>query len=198
MESAKNIISAYSGRASEYAEVLGDLRATKKQDREYIEAWCEPITGKILDLGCGPGHWTNFLAHHGKLVLGIDPVALFIELASQKYSEKNFQLGTIATAAANSYQGILAWYSLIHLTPSELEEELSTINSTLIEGGSLLLGYFRGSSLETFNHAVVEAWYWPDDFITGLLEKTGFIISHMDSRKDLDAKPHGAIIAIKK
>lgn len=197
MASNKQVVSSYSMRAREYAEILGDIKATKKPDRHLIKAWCSSISGQILDLGCGPGHWTNYLARHGKSVRGIDPTPLFIELATKKYPNETFQTGTIAGTPATSYQGILAWYSLIHLAPEKIEQELSDIYSALTTNGSLLIGYFRGETLQPFDHAVTQAWFWPDSFIIDLLEKVGFSILQRENREDRDARPHGAIIAVK-
>lgn len=197
MTATEHVITSYSLRAKEYAEILGNIKATKKPDQDLIKAWCSSVSGQILDLGCGPGHWTNFLASHGKLVRGVDPTPLFIELATQKYPGDTFQIGTIAGTPADSYQGVLAWYSLIHLAPEKIEQELSEIYSALTTNGSLLIGYFRGPNLELFDHAVAQAWFWPDTFIIGLLEKVGFVIMRQEHREDSDARPHGAIIAAK-
>lgn len=197
MASLDQIIFTYSIRAKEYAEILGDIRATQKPDRDLIAEWCRSLSGKILDLGCGPGHWTRYIAAQEKIVLGVDPTPLFIELASAKYPHENFEVGTISDIHLGDYQGILAWYSLIHCSPDDLEKELKLIHSVLPEKGSLLIGYFRGETLEQFEHAVTQAWYWPDSFITNTLVEIGFSILKQVHRVDPDARAHGAIIAAK-
>lgn len=196
-ESHVQTISAYSEQAQEYSTVLGHLKATKEPDRKLISSWSSSVAGSILDLGCGPGHWTNYIASLGKSVKGIDPTPRFIEIASAKFPHEQFEVGTIADERGHEYGGILAWYSLIHCSPDELLQELKGIWSALSEGSTLLLGYFRGSSLEAFNHAIAPAWYWPDSFITEILKQAGFHILYQEHRADLNVRPHGAIVAAK-
>jgi len=47
-------------------------------DRQLVTTWADQITGAALDVGCGSGHWTSYLAEHGVAVHGIDRVAEFI------------------------------------------------------------------------------------------------------------------------
>ena len=63
---------AYGARAREYADFIGRLDLT--DDRAWIDRWAGSITGPVLDLGCGPGHWTAHLTASGHDVSGIDPV----------------------------------------------------------------------------------------------------------------------------
>ncbi len=196
-ENHAQTISAYSERAQEYSTALGHLKATKEPDRKLISSWSSSVSGSILDLGCGPGHWTNFIASLGKSVKGIDPTSRFIEIASAKYPHEQFEVGIIADEKGNEYGGILAWYSLIHCTPKQLLQELKIIWSAIQANGTLLLGYFRGDSLEIFDHAITPAWYWPDSFITEILSRAGFYILHQEQGADGSARPHGAIIAAK-
>lgn len=197
MASLDQVTFDYSMRAKEYAKALGDMRATQEPDRDLITEWCGSFSGKILDLGCGPGHWTHYIAAQGKTVLGVDPTPLFIELASAKYPHDNFEVGTIADTCSGDYQGILAWYSLIHCSPDDLKKELKLIHWALPKKGSLLIGYFRGEALEPFDHAVTQAWYWPDSFITNLLTETEFSTLKQEHRVDPGTRAHGAVIATK-
>lgn len=190
-------IAAYSERAQEYATVLGHIKATKEADRKLVSSWASSVAGIILDLGCGPGHWANFIASQGIKVKGLDPTPLFIEIASEKYPHEQFEVGTVADEAGKEYRGVLAWYSLIHCAPEQLLQELKGIWSVLSEDGTLLLGYFRGKSLGIFNHAVTPAWYWPDSFMAEILSQAGFQILDQEYRTDQDARPHGAIVAQK-
>jgi trans-aconitate methyltransferase len=59
---------AYGARAADYAEHLGRMDAVAAPDRELVLALAQTLTGPVLDVGCGPGHWTGFLHEHGTLV----------------------------------------------------------------------------------------------------------------------------------
>ena len=50
-------------------------------DRLLVTTWVDQITGAALDVGCGSGHWTSYLAGHGVAVQSIDRVAEFIAYA---------------------------------------------------------------------------------------------------------------------
>ncbi len=66
---------------------------------------CEPIKGrKIIDIGCGPGHYAIALANKGaEFILGIDAAKGMLELAKQKAKSAgvenkcNFILGDFLT-----------------------------------------------------------------------------------------------------
>ena len=47
-------------------------------DIQLVTTLADQITGAALDVGCGSGHWTSYLAEHGVAVHGIDRVAEFI------------------------------------------------------------------------------------------------------------------------
>lgn len=55
------------------------MEAAAAPDRELISNWArEHSRGKILDVGCGPGHWTNWLHEQGITISGVDPKPEFI------------------------------------------------------------------------------------------------------------------------
>lgn len=135
---------AYAARASEYAEVLGSMDATAAADRVTVSEWAQALTGPVADVGCGPGHWTEFLRRHGCRVSGFDPVPEFVSIARRAFPAAEFRLGDIQdlAGAPSRYGGILAWYCLIHLEPDVVPSALVSLHSALRPGGSLLLGFF--------------------------------------------------------
>lgn len=64
----------YTARAVEYTELFGDIGQMDEVDRERIGRWADGVAGRILDAGCGPGHWTAFLVDRGADAEGIDLV----------------------------------------------------------------------------------------------------------------------------
>lgn len=69
------------------------LRKSMRLRFELSLANCSPIEGKtVLDVGCGPGHYSITLAKSGaRNVLGIDFAPQMIELANQKARELNLE-----------------------------------------------------------------------------------------------------------
>ncbi|PMC76294.1 class I SAM-dependent methyltransferase [Brachybacterium sp. UMB0905] len=181
---------AYAERAAEYTARLGRIDATSLIDRSSIEDWARQVDGPIADVGCGPGHWTAHLASRGHDVIGIEPVAEFLALAQSAYSDGAFRAGTAATLPTAAFDGILAWYSLIHTPPPELPAQLRHLHRALRPGGQILLGMFAGERCEPFDHAVTTAYFWPPAQLSDLLEQTGFTVSVVRTRQDVGVRPH--------
>ena len=192
------VLQAYSVRASEYTAILGTVEDMHELDRRCIERWAEQISGRVVDAGCGPGHWTDFLHKRGIDISGIDLVPEFIENARIRFPEISFEVSSLRALhiAEGSLDGVLAWYSLIHLPPAELPQVLSELYRVLTSQGHLLLGFFEGESAEPIDHAVTKAYYWSVDRMSSLLQDAGFDVIKVETRQDLGSRPHAAISAI--
>ncbi|WP_282944121.1 class I SAM-dependent methyltransferase [Cellulomonas endometrii] len=188
---------AYSRRAAEYADLFGSMRAVHPSDRQLVESWADTVDGRILDAGCGPGHWTNHLARRGKAVRGIDLVPAFIERARSSYPDVPFAVASIdrIDEPTASLGGILSWYSTIHHTPGRIAVPLAEFARTIRPGGALLVGYFDGgASIEEFDHAVAPAYRWPMRTLHEVLRRHGFDVVESHRRTGCDSRPHGAVI----
>ena len=146
------VLRAYAARAAEYTAVLGAVDAMHELDRYRIERWSERISGRVIDAGCGPGHWTDFLHQRGLDVEGVDLVPEFIESARTRFPQVSFRVSSLRAldVADGSLNGLLAWYSLVHLDPGELPVILSEVARALAPQGHLLVGFFDGPSAEPF------------------------------------------------
>ena len=69
---------AYSDRATEYIDLLGSMSSVHPSDLQIVSAWASNVEGDLIDAGCGPGHWTNFLNQRGVSARGVDQVPEFI------------------------------------------------------------------------------------------------------------------------
>jgi ubiquinone/menaquinone biosynthesis C-methylase UbiE len=90
---------------------------------------------------------------------------------------------------------VLAWYSLCHHTPDAIGEPLREIARVLQPGGRLLVGFFEGPVLETFDHAVVTAWRWPVAELATRLGAAGLTVLETTTRAEPGARPHAALVA---
>lgn len=190
---------AYSARSAEYADALGSIEETAEHDRNYVRAWAKQVDGPILDVGCGPGQWTNYLHEHGVMVEGIDPVPEFVEHARSRNPNATYRVGSAGNLDVEdeSLGGVLAWYSLIHTAPDDLDRLLADIARCLRPGGRLAVGFFAGLELEPFEHAVTVAYFWPADLLAARVERAGLVILDTETRHDPESRPHGAILASK-
>lgn len=190
-------LEAYARRAEEYTELLGSVEAMAPADVRRIETWARTACGPLLDLGCGPGHWTSHLAVLGLDVEGWDPVAEFVRSARDRHPGTVFRRAALADLDGHpgAWGGILAWYSLIHLEPAEMPGALGALHRALRPGGTLLLGFFDGARQGPFDHAVAPAQHWPVGRLIQLLEEAGFEVVAVETRTDPGARPHAAVHA---
>jgi ubiquinone/menaquinone biosynthesis C-methylase UbiE len=173
------------------------MEAADPGDRAFVTRWARALDGRILDLGCGPGHWTDHLRRHGCDVYGVDPVETFIAGARRRFPKTTFTLGRAQQIDEPdaALAGVLAWYSLIHLAPSELDTVLRELARCLRPGGGLLMGFFEWPVAEPFDHAVVTAHRWPVNELCSRLVRAGFTIAETVTRAEPGQRPQAAIVA---
>lgn len=192
------VLHAYAARAADYTSALGAIEDMHELDRRRIERWAKDIRGPVIDAGCGPGHWTDFLHKRGVDISGVDLVPEFIESARIRFPEVSFRVSSLRAldVADGSLNGVLAWYSLIHLAPAELPHILAELARVLRPQGHLLVGFFDGASAEPFDHVITKAYYWSIDQMSRLLQDAGFEVLDVETRQDPGKRPHAAIAAI--
>jgi len=196
-----DVVAAYSTRAAEYSARLGSMSMVHPADVHLVTSWAAQFDGPILDAGCGPGHWTGHLSEQGRDVRGIDQIPEFIDHARRTYPDAKFTVGNIDALpdAPTSYAAVLAWYSLIHHEPENIQVALDEIARVLAPGGALLVGFFVGPDIEACDHSIVTAYRWPLEALAFNLSDAGFEVIETHTRTGSHAKPrpHGAILATK-
>ena len=145
-----------------YTERVHGEMAHKPLDRALLMAFAEELLtafgpgASICDAGCGPGHIGAFLAELGLTVTGIDLSPAMIERARALHPDLAFAVGTMTAldAADGRWQGLIAFYSLIHLTSDdELRAALREFHRTVADGGFLLVAVHLGEHGDTTVHA---------------------------------------------
>ena len=122
----------------------------------------------VVDAGCGPGHVTAHLARLGVDAHGIDLSSAMIEQARRLFPGGSYQVGDLRQlmrpAAADGWGAVLAWYSLIHLAPSELPVAVAALVRPLRPGGLLVIAVHTGGRI---NH--VTEWFGREVDLDGVL-----------------------------
>ena len=137
-----------------------DLASRKKSTIEKTAAWIldtvkEKEKLNILDLGCGPGLYSEIFAEKGHKVTGIDISKNSIEYAKKSAKDKKLDI----TYLNKNYLDIdleLSKYDLVVLiytdlgvlTPSDRDNLLKTIYSVLNKGGTFIFDVLKDNDIE--------------------------------------------------
>lgn len=121
------------------------------------------IEGKdILEIGCGNGRLTRFLAKHAKRVVGIDKDSKMIESARKLTSQDNISYATMDAldlSVEGSFDIVLFTWSLVCIYKQE-EIALQNAKQVLKDKGSLVLVEPGGPS----DYGKVVKPYLPKDY----------------------------------
>jgi SAM-dependent methyltransferase len=173
---SRSVRDAYSARAADYAAFVADEWHRHGDEVALVRRHLVGRAGPVLDLGCGPGHWTAYLHEQGVDVTGVDVVPELVAHARATYPGPEFVLGGLSRLdrPASSVSGILAWYSTIHLPPDELDDVLAGFRRLLARGGVLVVGLFDSDDgVAAFDHAVHQEYRWPVDVFAERLARAG-------------------------
>ncbi|MFN2626090.1 MAG: class I SAM-dependent methyltransferase [Mycobacteriales bacterium] len=176
---------SYDRVAERYAvEIAGEL-AHKPLDRALLTAFAEQVGAgqRIADVGCGPGHVAAFLAGCGADVVGIDLSPEMVRVASARQPELTFRVGDMRhlDEPSSAFAGVVAFYSVIHLTRDELPLALAEFHRVLTPDGLLLLAFHLGDEVrhtdEWWGETVdLDFRFLPRDHIDAVLDDAGFAI----------------------
>jgi len=189
---------AYASVAELYIGQFGTSQQVHADDLAFIGRHLAGRPGRVLDLGCGPGHITDYLRSLGVDATGIDIVPEFIAHAQGAYPSGSYQLGSMEALAVadHSIAGILAWGSLIHLPPQDLDAVLAEFRRVMAPGGMLVVALFVGDAVGAFDHKVMTAYRWPVDEFSERLARAGFAeFERLQRLSAGPARPHVAIAA---
>jgi SAM-dependent methyltransferase len=190
---------AYAAVAGLYIDLFGTSRQVHADDLAFIGRHLSIRPGAVLDVGCGPGHLTGYLRSLGVDALGVDLVPEFIAHAKAAHPTGRYQLGSMNSldAGNDSLAGVLAWFSLIHLPPRDLDGVLAELRRVLAPGGTLVAGFFEGDEVAAFDHKVATAYRWPADEFAERLSRAGFTeVERRHQASDGTHRPYAGIAAV--
>ena len=139
---------SYDAVADEYVRRISDELQHKPLDRALLDRFAAAVRdrGPVCDLGCGPGHVARYLKERGVDVVGYDLSPKMVEAARLLNPEIIFRQAdmTALDHADESWAGVVAFYSLIHIPPSEVPQTLCGFRQILQPDGLLLLAFHIG------------------------------------------------------
>ena len=117
--------------------------------------------GPIVEVGCGPGHVTAYLAAAGAQASGLDLSPAMIEQARRRHPGLTFEVGDLRRlmrpVTSEGWSAVVGWYSLIYLAASEMPAAVASLTRPLASGGTLVVAVHAGSGVR---HA--DSWFDTD------------------------------------
>lgn len=187
-----NCQTSYDAVADEYTTRIFDELRHKPADRELLDRFAAsvPDRGPVCDLGCGPGQVAGYLRAKGVDVCGYDLSARMVELARLRNPGIEFHQGdmTALDVADESWAGIAAFYSIIHIAPELMNHTLGELWRVLRPNGLFLLSFHIGTETlhldEWWGKSVCVDFYFLDpNTIARQLREAGFEVAEMLERE---------------
>ena len=150
---ASPLQSYYAARADEYDSVY--QKPERQADLRQIEEWLPGVlSGRtVLEIACGTGYWTQFIAPVASSVVAIDSAPETLRIAKQRVPAGNvlFQVGDAYALAQGQgrFSAAFAGFWFSHVPLERQREFLRGLNSALEPGAKVVLLdnlFVKGSS----------------------------------------------------
>ena len=188
---------SYDAVAAAYADQFSDELRHKPLDRALLAAFAEQVRlagsrrSRVWDVGCGPGQVTAFLAGLGLDAAGVDLSDGMVAQARARHPDLEFCTGSMTALPApdGSWDGLVSFYSLIHLIDdADVRTALAEFRRVLAAGGLLLLAVHAGEEVrhtaEWFGAPVdVSFRFFDPGWLSAELDRAGFAIEALTRRQ---------------
>lgn len=186
---------AYDVVAVDYEVLLREELGRSTWDRAVLAGFAETVQGPVVDIGCGPGRITGYLAELGLEVSGIDLSPHMVEVAEAAHPEIGFEVGSLLEMPRGdgSLGGLVAWYSLVHTPPELLPAAFKEFWRVLRPGGRLAFAFKVGDGgkhplTRGYGHEIdLDVYWYPTAMLADLLVRAGFAEAVRLERR---AEPH--------
>lgn len=145
-------ITYYNEHAQEYIEQSKELDNDRVKD--YFLSLL-PHSARILDFGCGSGRDLKYFRDHGFRAEGTDGSDSICYLASKYTGTKVRKLRFLDLGDLESFDGIWANASIMHLRRTELPVVFYRMSNALVDGGIIYTSFPYGNFEGTKNGC----WY---------------------------------------
>ncbi|GAB3651862.1 class I SAM-dependent methyltransferase [Ramlibacter alkalitolerans] len=132
----------YAARAPEYDRIY--LKPERQPDLRAIEAWLPTVVAgrSVLELACGTGYWTQFIAPVAARVLAIDAAVETLQIARERTlgGSVDFVTGDAYAlpAQAQGFDAAFAGFWFSHVPKSRVAEFLAGLHRALVPGARVV------------------------------------------------------------
>jgi len=133
------VSASYDEVAAEYVRRIAGELEHKPFDRELLDRFAAMFDASdtVCDVGCGPAHVARYLHERGIKVTGVDLSPEMVEQARMLNPELDIRQGDMMSLDVpdDSWAGIVAFYSLIHIPRTDVARALSELGRCLRPDG---------------------------------------------------------------
>ncbi|NUT53004.1 MAG: class I SAM-dependent methyltransferase [Saccharothrix sp.] len=172
---------AYDTVAESYADLVRDNLAENPADRAVLGLFAELVTGRVADVGCGPGRISGHLRTLGVDVFGVDLSPEMVAVARRDHPDLRFEVGSMLDLDLpdGSLGGALAWYSAIHVPWERHPAAFAEFHRVLAPGGLLLMAFQIGDEVRRYEQGyghdiVLDLYRLNPEKVLAQLAKAGF------------------------
>ncbi|MBT9254657.1 class I SAM-dependent methyltransferase [Phycicoccus sp. MAQZ13P-2] len=155
----------------------------------------------VLDAGCGTGRMARYLVDRGLSVVGVDLSPGMLAMARRDHPDLELYEGSLTALPLDddSVDGVVFWYSLIHLADDELPHALAEAVRVLRPGGHVLLAFQKGEGTydvgaglrERGHHVSLVRWHRGPKQVLDALADAGFVKEARLVREPVGRERHG-------
>lgn len=206
MESRRDEVrAAYDAIAEDYAATFPSTEPELPVDLAMLDHFVGRVVAgggaHVLDAGCGTGRIARYLVDRGLSVVGVDLSPGMLAMARRDHPDLELHEGSLTALplADGSVDGVVFWYSLIHLSDEELPVALAEAVRVLRPGGHVLLAFQKGegtydvgAGLRERGHDVsLVRWHRGPKQVLDALADAGFVKEARLVREPVGRERHG-------
>lgn len=178
---------AYDMVAAEYAARFPATEPEQAVELSMIDhfvAQLAPPGTDVLDVGCGTGRMSGYLADRGCLVHGVDLSPGMIAMARRDHADIDTQVASMTNLPFPDarFDGILYWYSVIHVSDAGVAAAFREARRVLRPNGVVLVAFQAGGGVRDVAagyrklgyDVTLTRFHRTPDQVSGLLAAAGF------------------------
>jgi demethylmenaquinone methyltransferase/2-methoxy-6-polyprenyl-1,4-benzoquinol methylase len=143
MNAAEQMQTYYAARASEYDGVY--RKPERQPDLRAIEEWLPTLFDRknVIEIACGTGYWTQFIAPKASRVLGVDATPETLEIAKARVpgDTVDFRVGDAYSLPRQDpkFDAAFAGFWFSHVPLSRRKAFLAGVNQVVKPGSKIVL-----------------------------------------------------------